>query len=178
MVGFPLGDEDAVGGGYLLLGGVGLEHGAIGTYLVFELAEDGTGDVATLHGFLVHIVIEGGRGGAEHTADVDVHNGRVGVVGGEVHTETAAKVVGGTHNGAQVGVALLAGIGYLGQLFGKHPEGEDVTQVALIEVGTLDEDGLGDGGGNDTDGGLGFFLHLLVGTPGALALTVLLLQAT
>ena len=54
MVGFPLGDEDAVGG-------VGLEH----------------------------------------TADVDVHNGRVGVVGGEVHTETAAKVVGGTHNGAE-----------------------------------------------------------------------------
>ena len=122
--------------GVELLGGVGLEHSTIGTYLVFELAEDGTGDVATLHGFLVHIVIEGGRGGAEHTADVDVHNGRVGVVGGEVHTETAAKVVGGTHNGAQVGVALLAGIGHLGQLFGKHPEGEDVTQVALIEVGT------------------------------------------
>ena len=159
-----------------LFRGVGLKHGAIGTNLVFELAENCSGDVTAFHGFLVHIVVKGRRSGAEHRADVDVHNGRVGVVGGEVHTEAGTEVVGRAHDGSQVGVALLAGIGHLGQLLGKHPEGEHVAQVALIEVGTLDEDGLRDGGGNDTDGGLGFLFHLLVGPTGAFALAVLLFQ--
>ena len=145
-----------------LLRGVGLEHGSIGTYLVFELAQDGTGDIAAFYSLLVHIIIQCGWCSTEHRADVDINDGTIGVVRGEVHTETAAEVVSGTHDGAEVGVALFAGIGHLGKLLGKHPEGEHIAEVALVVVGTLNQNGFGDGGGNDTDGGLRLVFQLLV----------------
>ena len=51
-----------------VLQGIGLflvlEHGSIGTNLVFQLAEHGAGDVAALDGFAVHIVVQGRGGGA------------------------------------------------------------------------------------------------------------------
>ena len=49
-----------------LLRGIGLEHSAICSNLVFQLAEYGTGDVTTFHGLLVHIVIQCAGGGTEH----------------------------------------------------------------------------------------------------------------
>ena len=106
--------------------GVGLEEGTIGTQLVAQTAEDLAGAVAAFDGLAVHVVVYSRGGGTEHGTDVDIDNGRVGVVAGIVHTELAAEVVGGTHDGAEVAVALLAGIGDLCELFGKHPEGEGV----------------------------------------------------
>ena len=73
---------------------------------------------------------------------------------------------------------MLSGIGHLGKLFGKHPEEDDVAKVAFVEVGTFDKDGLGDGGGNDTDGGPGFLFEFLVGLPAFLLLTVILFKAS
>ena len=66
----------------------------------------------------------------------------------------------------------------MGKLFGKHPEGEYISQNALVRVGTFHKDGLGNGGWNDTDGGPRFFLQLFVGLASFLLFAILLFLAS
>ena len=56
--------------------GIDWQHGI----RLFQLAENGTGNVTTLHGLLVHVVIQGRRGGTEHRADVDVNDSAIRVI--------------------------------------------------------------------------------------------------
>ena len=159
-----------------LLRGVRNEDRSVFAQIVLQFAEDGTGDVTTFDGFLVEVLVECCRCGAEHRADIDVHDGGVRVIRREVDTEKRTEVVGCTHDGAEVGIAVLAGIGHLREFFREHPERERVAKDAFVHVGTFGEDGLGDRWRYNADGRLGFGFQFLVRLAGLFLVAVLLFE--